>query len=54
MTSFRIEHFPFTRPSVKTWIEPDGRHANWPVVYTLSSNQEIYVGETLNAVGRLR
>lgn len=54
MTSFRIEHFPFTRPSIKTWTEPDGRHANWPVVYTLSSNQEIYVGETLNAVGRLR
>ncbi|MFE6965499.1 DNA/RNA helicase domain-containing protein [Agromyces sp. NPDC057679] len=54
MTSFRIEHFPFTRPAIKSWAEPDGRHANWPVVYTLSSNREIYVGETLNAIGRLR
>ncbi|MFF2275753.1 DNA/RNA helicase domain-containing protein [Agromyces sp. NPDC058126] len=54
MTSFRVEHFPFSRQSIKTWAEPDGRHANWPVVYTLSSNREIYVGETLNAAGRLR
>jgi uncharacterized protein len=54
MTSFRIEHFPFTRLAVKTWTESDGRHANWPVVYTISSDGEIYVGETLNAIGRLR
>lgn len=54
MTGFRIEHFPFTRAAVRSWAEPDGRHANWPVVYTLSSSREIYVGETLNAIGRLR
>lgn len=54
MTGFRIEHFPFTRAAVKSWKRPDGRHANWPVVYALSSSREIYVGETVNAVGRLR
>lgn len=54
MTSFRIEHFPFSKQAVKTWAEPDGRHANWPVVYTLSSDGDIYVGETVNGIGRLR
>lgn len=54
MTSFRIEHFPFSKQTVKTWTEPDGRHANWPVVYTLSNDGDIYVGETLNAIARLR
>lgn len=54
MTSFRIEHFPFSKQAVKTWAEPDGRHGNWPVVYTLSNSSDIYVGETLNAIGRLR
>lgn len=54
MTSFRIEHFPFSKQAVRTWAEPDGRHANWPVVYTLSNDGDIYVGETLNAAGRLR
>ncbi|GAA1758867.1 DUF2075 domain-containing protein [Agromyces humatus] len=54
MTSFRIEHFPFSKHAVKTWAEPDGRHANWPVVYTLSSDGDIYVGETVNGIGRLR
>ncbi|UOE42864.1 DUF2075 domain-containing protein [Agromyces larvae] len=54
MTSFRIERFPFTRAMVGQWTEDDGRHANWPVVYTLSSDGDIYIGETLNARGRLR
>ncbi|RXZ51642.1 DUF2075 domain-containing protein [Agromyces binzhouensis] len=54
MTSFRVEHFPFSKQAVRTWAEPDGRHANWPVVYTISDHAEVYVGETLNAAGRLR
>lgn len=54
MTSFRIEHFRFSKVMVDAWREDDGRHANWPVVYTLSSDGDIYVGETLNARGRLR
>ncbi|MGW4929691.1 DNA/RNA helicase domain-containing protein [Agromyces sp. NPDC004153] len=54
MTNFRIEHFPFSKQAVRTWTEPDGRHANWPVVYALNNEGDIYVGETLNAVGRLR
>lgn len=54
MTSFRIEQLPFSPGALKSWVDPAGRHANWPVVYTLSSRREIYIGETLNAVVRMR
>lgn len=37
-----------------SWTEPRGRHHNWPVVYTLNDSRAVYVGETLNAVGRMR
>ncbi|BDZ64113.1 DNA/RNA helicase domain-containing protein [Agromyces mangrovi Wang et al. 2018] len=54
MTDFRIEHLPFDPGALKSWVDPEGRHANWPVVYTLSNQREIYIGETLNAVVRMR
>ena len=50
----RIERLPFTTESVQAWTEPGGRHHNWPVVYALNDEREVYVGETLNAVGRMR
>nr|WP_157002073.1 DUF2075 domain-containing protein [Agromyces laixinhei] len=54
MTSFRIEQLPFAPGALKSWVDPAGRHANWPVVYTLSNAREVYIGETLNAVVRMR
>lgn len=59
MTSFRIEQFAFTLAELKKWSATDPRHSNWPVVYTLDTDgastarREIYVGESLNAFGRL-
>ncbi|KIL89237.1 hypothetical protein FAVG1_07631 [Fusarium avenaceum] len=52
----------FSRDAVSTWRADDERHSNWPIVYVLDdgrrarSNQlrDIYVGESLNAAGRLR
>lgn len=50
----RIEHLDFTRRSVDGWADPQGRHRNWPVVYTLNNHRSVYVGESLNAVSRMR
>jgi DUF2075 family protein len=66
MTSFQIARVEFSKPAVATWKSQNELHNNWPVVYVLenggntgrsSSNntlRDIYVGESLNAVGRLR
>ncbi len=59
MTSFRIERFDFTDIELRQWADADPRHHNWPVVYALNADgtsseaREIYVGESLNAMGRL-
>ncbi|WP_062297452.1 DUF2075 domain-containing protein [Demequina maris] len=50
----RIERLDFTRRSVDAWTDPQGRHRNWPVVYTLNNDRHVYVGESLNAVSRMR
>ncbi len=49
----RIERFAFTPDSVGTWKDGEGRHRNWPVVYTLNNHRKVYVGESLNAHGRM-
>ena len=54
MTNFSIEQFQLDAESVKTWSDQDDRHHNWPVVYTLNSDSEIYIGESLNASSRMR
>jgi len=66
MTGFQVAQVEFSKQAVATWRTQDEKHGNWPVVYVLddktSSGQKastgalrhIYVGETLNAVGRLR
>ncbi len=48
----RIETFEFTRAAVDAWQDAEGRHRNWPVVYTMNDNSSVYVGESLNAVSR--
>jgi len=70
MTNFRIvEHRGYEKLFASSRGEPhigaidianpirgeiDVRLQNWPVVYTLSSTSEIYIGETRNAVARMR
>lgn len=53
MTDYKIEKFPFDPASITFWAEAESRGSNWPVVYTLSNDRQIYVGETLSAVSRL-
>ena len=54
MTGCELERFPFEADRVRAWGAADPRHRNWPVVYVLDSASEVYVGESLNAEGRLR
>jgi DUF2075 family protein len=54
MTSFRVEHLPFDKAAIKDWMLPDGRHSNWPVVYAITGAKDVYIGETLNAIVRMR
>ncbi|QHC58217.1 DUF2075 domain-containing protein [Rathayibacter sp. VKM Ac-2760] len=54
MTGFSVERLPFDSDRVRVWGAADPRHRNWPVVYVLDSASEVYVGESLNAEGRLR
>ena len=54
MTSFRIERLPFDADALSVWAGSDERNNNWPVVYTLSADNAIYVGETTNAANRLQ
>jgi uncharacterized protein len=53
MTDYKIEKFPFDPAAISFWAEAESLGANWPVVYTLSNDKQIYVGETLSAVTRL-
>ena len=62
MTSLKIELLEFSKDAVVAWKTHDEKHANWPVVYVLDDGRkanpknrlrDIYVGESLNAVGRL-
>jgi DUF2075 family protein len=66
MISFKIEKLDFNKDAVAAWKDFDEKHANWPVVYVLDDGRNmarskaqrklrnIYVGESLNAVSRLR
>lgn len=54
MTNSEIERLPFTSWTVETWARLDGRRVNWPVVYLLDGPDQVYVGETLNTLARMR
>jgi len=65
MTSFELERLAFTSESVRDWSLLDPRFTNWPVVYLLDNAErkrvpsapaldDIYVGESLNAAGRMK
>lgn len=53
MTGFKVERLPFTFDAVNA-RRRDDRLSNWPVVYALDGENDIYVGETLNAIARMR
>lgn len=54
MTASEIERLRFTARDVETWARTDPRGRNWPVVYVLDGGGKVYVGETRNALGRMR
>jgi hypothetical protein len=66
MTGFQVARIEFSKQAVAKWRYQDGQYWNWPFVHILSNKKssgqkastsgvrEIYVGETLNAVGRMR
>jgi uncharacterized protein len=54
MTSFEIEHLPFTERQVRKWRAAEPRLVNWPVVYVLDDGKRVYVGETRSAAARMR
>jgi len=63
MTSFEIARVGFTPDAVGAWALLDRRNINWPVVYVLDNASaqvktdklsDVYVGESLNAAGRMR
>ncbi len=59
MTPFEIERLNLTSSAISGWVAGDERLRNWPVVYVLdgansSGAGSVYVGETVNAVARMR
>jgi hypothetical protein len=63
--TFQIVELDFTRAAVTAWKSGHDKHGNWPVVYVLDDGRDptssratarlrdVYVGESLNAVGRM-
>jgi uncharacterized protein len=54
MTNFSLERFPFDPNEIRAWGAADLRHRNWPVVYVMNNDTEVYVGESLNSESRMR
>lgn len=54
MTDSEIEAVRFDAVALSNWATNNHRHKNWPVVYTINDESEIYVGETTNAELRMR
>lgn len=53
MTDFDIVDLVFDQQSVFDWSFANEIARDWPVVYVLRNNVEVYVGETINAQSRL-
>ena len=54
MTDFDIVELPFDQDSVVAWSLANEIARDWPVVYILNNDKEVYVGETINAQSRLQ
>lgn len=51
--SFEIKDYKFTQDSIDTLGSLDMREKNWPVVYSIYNNDNIYIGETTNLKNRM-
>lgn len=54
MTSFSIQRLRFSDKDIRAWAQEDPLHRNWPSVYVMNNDKEVYVGESINAESRLR
>jgi DUF2075 family protein/predicted GIY-YIG superfamily endonuclease len=54
MTNSDIESVRFDNIALSNWATENPRRKNWPVVYTINNETEIYVGETTNAELRMK
>jgi DUF2075 family protein/predicted GIY-YIG superfamily endonuclease len=54
MTNSEIEAVRFEAIALSNWATENTRRKNWPVVYTINNENEIYVGETTNAELRMK
>jgi DUF2075 family protein/ABC-type dipeptide/oligopeptide/nickel transport system ATPase subunit len=52
MTDFELIKMPFDQESVVTWSLSNAIAQDWPVVYLLSDDKSVYVGETKSATKR--
>lgn len=51
--SFEIRTFRFSETNIASLLQADGRFGNWPAVYAISDDRQIYIGESLNVATRL-
>ncbi len=52
MTDFELIKMPFDQESIITWSLSNAIARDWPVVYLLSDDKSVYVGETKSATKR--
>lgn len=50
---FEVEEIPFTDAALHRYPDPTGKLNNWPAVYSINSNEDVYVGESGNALLRM-
>lgn len=51
--SFQIRNYSFDQSTITNLAKADHLEENWPVVYQICNNQQIYIGETTNLKNRM-
>lgn len=51
--SFQIKNYSFDQSTISNLATADHLEENWPVVYQIYNNQQIYIGETTNLKNRM-
>lgn len=51
--SFQIKNYSFDQSTINNLARADHLEENWPVVYQIYNNQQIYIGETTNLKNRM-
>ena len=51
--SFQIKNYSFDQSTINNLAAADHLEENWPVVYQIYNNQQIYIGETTNLKNRM-